>query len=69
MEDIIQLMKEVEENSARGATVSVNLFFWQRIVKEIEDLRHKVDVLGLEHYTETGRARYPLWPVGDGDGD
>ena len=70
MEDIVQLMREAEEHCARGTIVSVNLLFWQRIVKEIEDLRHKVDVLTLEHYGDWPRkSQASLWPTGSGDTD
>ena len=45
MDDLLKLMKEASENSARYSEVRVNLFFWQRIIRELEELRHNNEVL------------------------
>ena len=45
MDDLLKLMKEASENSARYSQVTVNLFFWQRIIRELEELRHNNEVL------------------------
>ena len=68
MDDLLKLMKEASENSARYSNVTVNLFFWQRIIRELEELRHNNEVLSGAMFGDD-RRREParLWSAARGD--